>query len=203
MIKKRYIIWVVLVVTVIVAVVGISIYQKINKPNVKIDGEYSYIFIPTGSNYTTLLNIIEDKNILIDKESFTWVAKKKKLENHVHAGRFKIKNGLSNNQLANLLRSGRQEEINLVFNNIRTKEQLAGRIGNQLEAVECLVELIVDVLQCNKWGYTPLDYTQREDTIAVIRSVTRSLGLLIPLNNRWSVLSSFQCNGSCTITISS
>jgi UPF0755 protein len=33
-----------------------------------------------------------------------------------------------------MLRSGRQEAVNLVFNNIRTNEQLAGKLGKQIEA---------------------------------------------------------------------
>ena len=41
---------------------------------------------------------------------------------------------MSNNNIVNILRSGRQTPVNVTFNNIRTLEELAGRIGGQIEA---------------------------------------------------------------------
>ena len=41
---------------------------------------------------------------------------------------------MSNNQLINLLRSGRQTPVKVTFNNIRTKQQLAGQIAARIEA---------------------------------------------------------------------
>ena len=38
---------------------------------------------------------------------------------------------MNNNELVNLLRSGRQTPVNVVFNNIRTKEEFAGIIAGQ------------------------------------------------------------------------
>ena len=40
---------------------------------------------------------------------------------------------MNNNELVNLLRSGRQTPVDVVFNNVRTKEQFAGKIASQLE----------------------------------------------------------------------
>lgn len=41
---------------------------------------------------------------------------------------------MSNNELINLLRSGHQTPVNLVFNKLRIKSQLAGKVAKQLEA---------------------------------------------------------------------
>jgi UPF0755 protein len=41
---------------------------------------------------------------------------------------------MSYNSLLNLLRSGRQTPIDVTFNNLRTIDQIAGRIGRQIEA---------------------------------------------------------------------
>jgi UPF0755 protein len=40
---------------------------------------------------------------------------------------------MSNNELINMLRSGRQEPVSLTFNNLRTEKQLAKRLDSQLE----------------------------------------------------------------------
>tara|TARA_B100001758_G_C18327614_1_gene566906 strand:- start:434 stop:1273 length:840 start_codon:yes stop_codon:yes gene_type:complete len=66
--------------------------------------------------------------------SFKWLSKQKKYDENIKPGRYKIDRALNNNELINLLRSGNQAPIKVSFNNIRNKEQLAGRIGFQIEA---------------------------------------------------------------------
>jgi UPF0755 protein len=110
------------------------IYKKAFMPNTRlIDKSQDYLLIPSGSSYTDVYKIIENKNFILDKESFNWTALKKKYPNHVKAGRFKIINGMSNNELINILRSGKQEPVELTFNNIRTLSQLAGRVSEEIE----------------------------------------------------------------------
>jgi UPF0755 protein len=74
------------------------------------------------------------ENYIIDKGSFEWLSEKKGYNVKVRSGRYLLKNHMNNNELINMLRSGKQEPVKLTFNNIRTKEQFAGRIGKQIEA---------------------------------------------------------------------
>jgi UPF0755 protein len=62
------------------------------------------------------------------------VAGKKNLQAYVNPGRYEILPGMSNNQIVDMLRSGKQKPLNVTFNNIRTTSQLAGVIARQLEA---------------------------------------------------------------------
>ncbi|MDP5107092.1 MAG: endolytic transglycosylase MltG, partial [Polaribacter sp.] len=48
-------------------------------------------------------------------------------------GRYLIKKGMSNNDVVNILKSGRQIAVNVSFNNQDTLEKFAGRIAVQLE----------------------------------------------------------------------
>ena len=50
----------------------------------------------------------------------------------VKAGRYKIRNGWSNNELVNVLRSGRQDPVMVVFNNVRDLEGVAGKVSRYL-----------------------------------------------------------------------
>jgi UPF0755 protein len=60
---------------------------------------------------------------------------------------------MSNNDLVALLRSGRQDPVKLIFNNIRTPEQLAGRIARQIEADSVsLITAFRDTNRLNKLG---------------------------------------------------
>lgn len=111
------------------------IYNYIKAPNVKInEGDVGYLYIPNGITYNSLLAILNKNEVLISEESFRWVAEKKKYPNNVKAGRYRIVNGMDNNSLINLLRSGRQEPVDLVFNKIRTKDKFAGIIAQQIQA---------------------------------------------------------------------
>jgi UPF0755 protein len=73
------------------------------------------------------------RNLIINHLSFEQVAKKKKYPSMVHAGRYRINAGMSNNTLINELRSGSQEPVKFTFNNVRKKEDMAGKLGNKLE----------------------------------------------------------------------
>ncbi len=108
------------------------VYQMVYGSNVK--GEDQYLYIPTGSTFEDVLARIREKNFLADINSFEKVARKKNYSKKIHPGRYKIKKGMSNDALVNLLRSGQQEPVDITFNSIRWPEQLVSRIGGKLEA---------------------------------------------------------------------
>lgn len=92
------------------------------------------ICIPTGSSYEQVLDTLESNLTIKNLKVFGWIAKKKNYPSLIKPGRFVIDNNLSYNGLINLLRSGRQTPVKITFNNVRTLNQLAGKIGKQIEA---------------------------------------------------------------------
>ena len=131
----KKVIWSTIVVTILSGLVTASVfYEKIYRPNVAMDYlEEAYIYIPTGATFDDVLQLLSDKRMLDNISSFSWVAKQKKYTRSIKPGRYLIKNSMSNNELVSLLRSGRQTPVNVVFNNLRTKEEFAARIAQQLE----------------------------------------------------------------------
>jgi UPF0755 protein len=121
-------------------------YTKIYKPNVELSGkEQAYLFIKTGSNFEDVLANLTEHHFIKNASSFQWVAERKGYKNKVKPGKYKIKKNMSNNELVNLLRSGEQEPVNLVFNEARTKQDFLEVIHNQIEAdKEDLNQLIND-----------------------------------------------------------
>jgi len=119
---------------IILIILGISIYfgsgfySKIKKPNTIKNG---VIYIKTNASFTDLTTKLSP--FLKDKKSFNWIANKKKFTKP-KAGKYLIKKGMSNNELVNLLRSGRQTPVKVAFNNQHSLEKLAGRISKQIEA---------------------------------------------------------------------
>lgn len=116
------------------AVTAYILYQKIFSPNVKLKDNKTYLYIRTGSNFNQVVSSLSEQHILINTESFTWLAKKMNYTERIIPGRYEITDNMNNRQLLQLLRSGKQVPIKLTFNNIRTKADLASRISKQIEA---------------------------------------------------------------------
>jgi len=125
----KKIIIIIIIVFTIGSLVGYNLYSKIYNSNVK---ETTYIYIPTNAKFTDIQELIAP--YLNNSKSFVWVAEKKNYPNKVRAGKFKIKRGMSNDDLVNHLRGGKAETVKLTFNNQDSYEKLAGRIAIQIEA---------------------------------------------------------------------
>lgn len=114
---------------IIGGVLAFNFYSKIYKPNTTNEG---FLYIPTNSNFKEVQDLV--RPFLKRVKPFVWVAKKKNYPNTIKPGKYHITTGLNNNELINLLRSGKQTTVKLSFNNQDTFEKLAGRISEQIEA---------------------------------------------------------------------
>ena len=113
-----------------------ELYSRVYQPNIVLpeDSSEKYIYIPTGADFLDVIQILSESGLLVNANSFRWVANRKNYINNIKAGRYFINRELNNNELINLLRSGEQIPVKVTFNNLRTKEQLAGKISAQIEA---------------------------------------------------------------------
>lgn len=131
----RIIIAVILIIFIIAGIEIGRLYREIYGPNVKTPHRKDFLlYIPTGSDYDNVINLLEANKIIKDRKTFEWAAKKKNYQVHVHPGCYKVRNNMSNNELINMLRSGLQEPVNLVINIARTNDDLAERVSTQIEA---------------------------------------------------------------------
>ncbi|MEN8228262.1 MAG: endolytic transglycosylase MltG [Bacteroidota bacterium] len=118
---------------VTMVIVVYNLYSRIFVPNVIMETEQELFYIPTGSDYEYVVDKLEEKGIIENRKSFQWVAKQKEYKKYVKPGRYKIRNGLSNNELINMLRLGKQDPVMVVFNNMRTLDQLAVKVSHYFE----------------------------------------------------------------------
>jgi len=141
----------------VLAIFAYRIYQKIYGPNIMLeDKEYTYLYIPTSSQVEDVYQLIREKGVVKNLESFKWLAKKKNYPSHVHPGKYKVHDDMSNNELVERLRAGRQEPVDLIFNNIRTIPQLAGVVSNQIEADSVdLITLLRDETYLEQFDMDP------------------------------------------------
>ena len=127
--SKKLILLIIGLLLLIGGVFGLSLYNKIFKGNTVEEG---YLYIPTGSNFEEVENLV--RPFLKRVKPFVSVAERLNYTEAVKPGKYKISKGMSNYELVRMLRSGNQTMVNLSFNNQDTFEKLAGRISQQIEA---------------------------------------------------------------------
>ncbi|MES2381871.1 MAG: endolytic transglycosylase MltG [Bacteroidota bacterium] len=93
----------------------------------------TYIYIQSNESFDRLIYNLDKDHILKNVESFERVAKLLKLDDSVKSGRYKIGNNMSNLALVRLLKSGKQEPVNLVLKYARRTGNLASAISKQIE----------------------------------------------------------------------
>jgi UPF0755 protein len=156
--KKKKVFLIIFVIFIVLAIAGFvfgsKYYRYIYGPNVKVEQEPAYIHIPNGSDYNDVLLILEKSGYVTDMESFKLVAEKKNYPSKVLAGRYEIHNGMSNNELVNLLRSGKQSPVKLSFISVRSLDILAGKVAVYIEADSAqIAELLKNNETAAKYGF--------------------------------------------------
>lgn len=114
--------------------IGLNIYNKTMKPNINTNNKDIYIFIPPNSTQESVSNLLQAKGVLLDKNSFIWLAEKKNyLGKRIVPGKYKISNKWSNNELINHLRAGNGRlDVSITFNQIRDLNQLSGALSKSI-----------------------------------------------------------------------
>lgn len=92
-----------------------------------------FIYIKSNKSLDRLIFNLQKEKILKNVESFERVAKLINLTENLKPGRYRITEGMSNIGLIKLLKSGKQEPVNLVINYAKRKENLALSLSKQLE----------------------------------------------------------------------
>lgn len=158
--KIKTIVWSVVILLLMIAVTGgYLLYREVYKPNIAItDWKHPhYIYISSNAGFNDVVTMLTDQHILINEKSFRWTAEQMKYSDEsIKPGKYLLKPKMSNKSLISLLRSGKQTPVLVVFNNVRTKEQLAQKISEQLEApAKSLLNLMSDADYTKQLGFTP------------------------------------------------
>ncbi|MEA1897146.1 MAG: endolytic transglycosylase MltG [Bacteroidota bacterium] len=121
---------------IIMAVIyyGSRYYNRIYTPVILPEAETDYhLFVPSGTDLNGFIKLISKEALVADSSGFRWLAERKNLQNHLNSGHYLLKNNMVNNDLINLIRSGEQEPVKIVFHNLRSIEQLASTVSSHIE----------------------------------------------------------------------
>ncbi len=135
---------------------GFYTYQLIQTPNILVEKEDRALLIPYGATFKDVQNKLYDEHYVQDLISFSFLAKLMGYDENVKAGRYILKSDMTNLQAIKLLRSGSQTPLNITFNNVRLKEDLAEKLCSNIAAdKDKFLALLNDTAVINSYGFNP------------------------------------------------
>ncbi len=125
------------------------------------DNERVLIIVPENS-YEEVFAMITDSLDIENPGILDWVARKKSYPSLIKPGRYLFSGKMSYVAVIDKLRSGDQQPVKVIFNNIRTLNDLAGKVGKQIEADSAeIIDFMEDSSNYAKDGFN------RETVIAL------------------------------------
>jgi UPF0755 protein len=155
--RRQIILTLILFLLTGIAAIAFVGYRMLYQPNVWLNGAESFTLnIRNGDTFETIRQELYKNGTIVHRSSFEKVAELMKYPDHIKTGHYLLKEGMNNRQIIGKLRSKQQDPVKLVFNNIRIKSELAGHIGQQIEADSVtLLKLLNDPEYLKKFGFTP------------------------------------------------
>lgn len=109
---------------------GFVLIAQIFSSNTKFSEDEVYVHVPTDATYKQVLDSMAVYVTNVDR--FEMVANKMNYPDNVKSGRFLLTKGMNSYELVKSMRSN--VPVKLAFNNQERVENLAGRVGSQIEA---------------------------------------------------------------------
>lgn len=140
------------------ASIGFVYYYFLQKPNTTVTDD-GLLYIQPSDSFETVLASLKAKGYLANEYTFRKIAVLKKYPARIKAGRYRVKQGMNNNELVNMLRSGKQEAIHFTFNNLRRLEDFAGLLYRQTGIDSAaFLEYAHNTEKVSKLGFTPENF---------------------------------------------
>lgn len=153
--KKKISLYILCSVLIMGLAAGAYIYHKLFSPffNIK---ETVYVCVDDKKDYRELLLQLESVAKIKDVGLFDQLATVAGYPEKIKTGRYAIRPNMTCKELLSVLLNGMQTPCKLTFNNIRLKEDLAERIGQQLifEPGD-LLQKLNDPAVCATYGFSP------------------------------------------------
>lgn len=156
--KKRGSLLITLVLLFGLGLAAFYVYQKFMQKVKLKDKNYTYLYISRTDKLEDVVSALVSDEIITDRQDFEWLAGKMDLESNLHAGKFRINNGMTVRQIINLIKYNKQEKVKLYFNSqIRTPEEFVEYVGSKLDVSESELEEFMsdEKLLAEKFGLGP------------------------------------------------
>ena len=119
----------------VIALISLSIgYKFLYGEKVKLGENEKLVLILPDESYDVVFSMLTDSLDIQNPKILDWVARKKSYPSLIKPGRYLFSGNMSYVGIIDRLRAGDQQPVEVTFNNIRTLNDLAGKVGKQIEA---------------------------------------------------------------------
>jgi UPF0755 protein len=137
---------------IFIALLLLSLYKAFG-PNTGTLAQGEFLYVHTGSGYQELKTSLEQGGFVSDMFTFDLLARLAGLPSHVHPGKYRITRGMSSYTIIRMLHAGRQVQVNLVINKLRTKQDFVTLVCTNLEADSATVkQMLHDPTYLSQFG---------------------------------------------------
>lgn len=130
--RKFFIIFL-LVFTILLSSFSFYAYQVAYAPNILVEKENRILIVDSEETFKSLQSKLYKGDFVQDMVAFSLLAKIMDYDKYIKPGRYKLEANMSNLEAIRMLRAGLQEPVNLTFNNIRLKDEIAEKITKNIE----------------------------------------------------------------------
>lgn len=140
------------VITLLAAWIMFQLYGLLFRPNVEKD---FVLYVNKNTTLQMIYETLESNRVLKKMKAFYWAATIKKCPDSIKPGRYHFKPGMTTNEAVNILRAGLQEPVDVIFNNVRTKADLASHVSRYIEADSLSITGLFTPEISAEFGFTP------------------------------------------------
>ena len=131
---KRILLFIILAIACIAGYYAFQFYIKMFSVNTPLRLENEELLIPAGSTLDDVVDSLKSNGQIENDKYFRWAAERMSYDDEsIKTGRYVLHAPSTNRQLISLLRGGRQTPIKLTIHNVRTVEQMSGRVAEKFE----------------------------------------------------------------------
>lgn len=107
-------------------------YQICYTPNILVGAEDRVLIIKEGATFKSVQDQLYEGNYVRDMISFSFLAKLMNYDDLIKPGRYVLKANMNNITAVRFLRAGKQEPVNVTFNNVRLLSELSEKITRNI-----------------------------------------------------------------------
>lgn len=155
--RKNILISITLILVAIALGAAVWLWASERRPAFSVsEGQNARFYVYPNMTLNDVCRALEQANFTIDAAPFKRYMRRKKYDDRIKVGCYRITDGMTNRTLAQHLIFGTQEPIKLIFNNIRLKSELAARLDKQLLLDSATIAQCLDSAAfLSTYGVTP------------------------------------------------
>ncbi len=126
--NRKYLVIFLLLFSILLSSFAFYGYQILYSPNILVEKESRYLVVEQDETFKSLQNKLYDNHYVNDLVSFSFLARLMDYDKSIKPGRYALDKNMTNLEAIRLLRAGKQEPVNITFNNVRLISDLPEKI---------------------------------------------------------------------------